>query len=191
MGTIDGYEFVLDPSITINKFSLMQIGLSRANDVSELKICLVESVSSGIPRSICFMADYVDVDKKVGEMFVAKGASPVGIQVGKIILHQKASDAKSSILEKISFISSPESDFFNFDGRCLDPNSETIEPFKSCLCNEGYVSSSGGLSLNVGESCVSCLVSDHCFFEGQECQSDFECYARRCTEGICEPNVSI
>lgn len=194
IGSVDAVEFTLDPSITINKFSLMQVGLSRANDVSELKICLIESIRVGvvgIPRFICFTTGFIDVDEEVGEMFVAKGASPVGIEIGKIVLSQKANSVKSSVLERISFVSSPESSFFDFDGTCMDPNSVTIEPFVSCMCNDGYVSSSGGVSLNLGESCVSCLVSDYCFFEGQACQSESECYSRDCADGVCKANVSL
>lgn len=189
-GNVKNIELALYPPLTLDKFTLMKLGIVRPNDVSELRVCLIESESETAPLTACVPLGYTETEVSVGEMFARKGAAAQGISISKIQFSQVATNAKASILSQISFRSAPESDLFDEDGNCIYPNAVTIEAFETCECIPGFVSSEGGISLSENAACVSCLVSEYCHFEGHNCESNSDCYSRICNDGVCKQNVS-
>jgi hypothetical protein len=190
VGNVDNVDLALNPPLNLDKFTLMKLRIIRANDVTELKVCLFQGDSDVASLFVCFFLGYTEIEVPVGEMFLSKGAASEGITISKIRFSQAANNSKSSILSQISFKSSPQSVLFDIDGNCKDPNAMTIKSFEICECKQGFVSSDGGIFLSENASCVACLVSEYCHFEGRSCESNSNCFSKLCIEGICKQHVS-
>lgn len=192
IGTFQNHVLEIKPSVQINKFTSISLNVLRDNAITESTMCIFQSEqSSAEPISVCIAFGYADQVLELGEMFISKGMPSFGIIIDKISFHQaSALPQAETALGNIQLLSTSRSSMFDEKGYCLDPNSVTIIAYEKCACSYGYVSSGGGKIFGEDDSCVSCLVSIFCHFEGQYCETNDECFDSVCENNICKQNVS-
>lgn len=180
----------LTKPVAVNKFTRLRFTIECLS--SEVSICLYENTAD-ISRNVRNQCHIVQPG----------GERNIDIRAGKL-LEDKASEiffiafmqnGISATVETESFIStisiSPgkDTDIIDKNGQCKDRNAETIRgdgDKVTCRCVDGFKSSNGGRIQEKLDSCVHCLVSPLCAFEGDKCLADDECIWDSCVAGRCE-----
>ena len=91
-------------------------------------------------------------------------------------------------VEVVSFISNIQIfhgdsfDVVDDNGNCKDINADTITNGDeiSCMCRDGFLSSNGGKIQGDYDSCVPCILSPFCGFEGDSCETNGDCFWDLC-----------
>ena len=100
---------------------------------------------------------------------------------------------QGSSFRNLRFIEGTNVDILDENGNCIDANANTvINDFgdTQCICKLGFVASNGGRVQNEYDSCVRCIFSAYCFFEGDPCTDNDECDMGVCEGNECKANVS-
>jgi len=182
--------FALMKPIAVNKFSRLRFTVECPS--SEVSICLYENtadiyrniktqchtVQAGEERNIDIRAGELLKDKRSDIFFIALAQNDMSATV----------DAEAFI-STLSISPGLNTDIVDENGQCKDVNAETISGNGGeviCRCVDGFKSSNGGRIQNKMDSCVDCLVSPLCAFEGDECLKDDDCIWNSCVAGRCE-----
>ena len=184
--------FELSKSFNLNKNTRLQVELANADAAPITSICLFETL------------DFDYTPKQCAQLLSASGQ--IDINVGSLLNNRKAKivfiafiQAGATSLEygtsitDIVFVHGESIDIVNEKGQCTDPNSSTTtiqDGNTTCICNVGYVSSNGGKVQRELDSCISCVSSPFCFFEGDICSVNADCDNMICDGGICKTTVS-
>lgn len=186
----DFYEvFALAEALAFNKFTRLKFTVEcPASDVS---ICFYEGVKD-ISRNT----------KKQCHNVEASGSQNVDIRVGELLDDKKTNISYIAIAQKIislaedteayitaiSIYPGENTDIVDENGQCKDINAETLTVGNEiiCRCLDGFIASNGGKIQTKLDSCVPCLVSEFCSFEGDTCISGEDCFWNSCVDGKCE-----
>ena len=187
--------FRLTKAVSVNIFTMLQLFVVGANDASgRVGICVYESLPGGNnvaelqngrrcheTQSSSLTNDAVEVS--FGQLLNGKKT-----QVEFIELY--ASNAAFSI-SSVAIVQGESTDIYDENG-CKDQNAETVGSGEAtkCFCKGGYVSSNGGKQQGPYDSCIRCIESDYCGFDGEPCGSNDECFAGACFDDKCEARVS-
>ena len=118
--------------------------------------------------------DLVD-DKRIGVLY--------------FVFHQEGvtSISTETSISDLSLYPGIEVGLFDKNEKCLDPNAETIVEGGEimCMCRGAFVSSNGGKEQGALDSCISCISSPNCHFEGDNCFRDDECVWGSCNNNRC------
>ena len=181
--------FALAEAFALNKFTRLKFNVEcPASDVS-----------------ICFYEDVTDISrntKKQCHTVEAGGSQNVDIRAGALLDDKKSNISYIAIVQKreslvedteayiatISISPGENTDIVDENGHCKDTNAETLSVGNKiiCRCTAGFVSSNGGKIQTKLDSCVPCLVSTFCSFEGDACISGEDCFWNSCVNGICK-----
>lgn len=175
-------------AVALDKFSRLKFTVE--NPVSEVSICLYEN-DADISRQVvnqCYKAEAGNernVDIRAGALFSDKKAGVIFVKLEQKELGPVKAEA---FISTISLSPGKNVDIIDDNGLCKDPNANTlIRSGKTvCQCADSYMSSNGGRIQNKSDSCVHCLISKFCVFEGGICITDEECIWNSCVRGKCE-----
>ena len=181
--------------IAINKFTRLQYSVSVGEFLQNLRFCVFEQFPGDFNTegSHCQIVDSSqDVDVAFGDLLNGKQAdiSFIGL-VQEVATPLEA----SSIISDINIIQDESTEIFDENG-CKDINAITSGTGEStvCTCGNGFVSSNGGKKQGQFDTCVPCILSEYCRFDGEACSGDDECIANKCDRdsdiGSCSSRVS-
>jgi hypothetical protein len=184
--------FKLSKSFSFNKNTRLEVKLDNVNDAQMTGVCVYETLESANNMKQC-----VHLPTEVGQ---------VDINVGFLLNDRRANiefiafiQANPALLEygtsvsEIAFVQGENTDIIDEDGECKDPNASTTMLQNgniTCICDVDYVSSGGGNEQRELDSCISCVSSPYCFFEGDYCSGNVDCNNEICDDGICKTTVS-
>ena len=181
--------------IAINKFTRLQYSVSVGEFLQNLRFCVFEQFPGDFNTegSHCQIVDSSqDVDVAFGDLLNGKQAD---INFIGLVQEVMAPLEASSIISDINIIQGESTDIFDENG-CKDINAITSGTGEStvCTCGNGFVSSNGGKKQGQFDTCVPCILSEYCRFDGEACSGDDECIANKCDRdsdiGSCSSRVS-
>ena len=188
--------FNITSPITVNRFTRLQYSVSVGEFLQNLRLCVFEQFPGDFNTegSHCKIVDSSqDVDVAFGDLLNGKQAD-----INFIGLVQEVTAPAleaSSIISDINIIQDESTDIFDENG-CKDINAITSGTGEStvCTCGNGFVSSNGGKKQGQFDTCVPCILSEYCRFDGEACSGDDECIANNCDRdsdmGSCSSRVS-
>lgn len=155
-------------------------------------VCLYETLEDehNLDQCVQLSSDLYQIDIKVGYLLNDKNTEIAFIaflQDGATLFNYGTS------LRDITFVQGENTDIIDENGQCTDPNALTVtlDSNTNCICDGGYVSSNGGKQQGELDTCVSCVSSPFCFFEGDPCSANDDCDNEICDSGICRTTVSL
>lgn len=155
-------------------------------------VCLFETLEDeyNLDQCVQLSSDVDQIDIKVGYLLNDKNTEISFIaflQDGATLFNYGTS------LRDITFVQGENTDIIDENGQCTDPNALTVtlDGNTNCICDGGYVSSNGGKVQGELDTCVSCVSSPFCFFEGDPCSANDDCDNEICDSGICRTTVSL
>jgi len=186
--------FNLTRPIVINKFTRLQCDVSMLKGVDSVGICLYEDLSDASEENQdrCHKVQLSNViDVAIGQLFNGKQTSIRFI--GFIQDNSQSPIAGKSVVSNISIIQGANTDLLDDDGKCRDTNAKTIGSGNAtvCMCVDGYVASNGGKVQGQFDSCIQCILSPTCRFDGGTCIDRDYCFANECVHNKCEGRVSL
>ena len=181
--------FTLAKPIAINKFTRLQYTLTTSNNVQNVGLCLHEELPGefGINRDQCHELNVSqDIDVAIGELVNGKQTD-----IKCIGIVQDAPLDGSSTISSISIVQGEKTDIYD-DSGCKDPNAITSGSGNTteCTCKDGFVASNGGKGQGQFDTCVRCVLSNLCRFDGETCSSHDECIISSCEGSRCKARVS-
>ena len=187
--------FRFTKAVSVNKFTMLQFFVVDANNASSrFGICVHENFPGG--NDVEALQNERQCEE-TGPSSVTNGA--VEISFGQLLngkntqvefIQIYASNADFSI-SSVAIVQGENTDIYDENG-CKDINADTVGSGEAttCFCKGGYVSSNGGKQQGPYDSCIRCIESDYCGFDGELCGSTDECFAGACFDGKCEARVS-
>lgn len=189
----DVYEiFNLTHPLSVNRFSKLKLDVAMNGAVEYLGVCLFETLPMefNIYRNRCHEI---------------KSSSTIEVDIGKLLdgkrtevrfagFLQEASKASSSKLSHLNIFQGEVIGLFDEIGNCRDQSANTIHEGDGslmCVCKDGHISSGGGKRQQEMDSCIDCIRSELCLFDGERCSQDGDCFANSCMNGVCESKVSM
>jgi len=155
-------------------------------------VCLYETLEDEHNLDQCaqLSSDLDQIDIKVGNLLNNRKTEIAFIaflQDGATLFNYGTS------LREITFVQGENTDIIDENGQCKDANALTVilDGNTTCICDGYFVSSGGGKVQGEVDSCVSCVSSPFCFFEGDPCSVNDDCDNEICDGGICRTTVSL
>jgi hypothetical protein len=183
--------FELSKSFNLNKNTRLEVELLNADAAAMTGVCVFETLEDDNNLNQCARlprtSGQIDInvgsllnDRKTEIAFIAF------IQDGATFLEYGTS------ITDIAFVQGENIGIIDEDGNCTDSNASTMiqDGNTTCICKGAYVSSKGGKVQGELDSCISCLSSSFCFFEGDICSVNADCDNTICDGGICRTTVS-
>jgi len=187
--------FNLTRPIAVNKFTRLQCGVSVINGVDSVGICLYEDLSDASEENQdrCHKVQLSSViDIAIGQLLNGKKTNIkfIGFTQDN---NSQTPIAGEAAVSSISIIQGANTDIVDEDGVCKDPNARTIVSGDAtvCMCVDGYVSSNGGKEQGPFDSCIQCILSPTCRFDGGTCADSDYCFGNACVGNKCEARVSL
>lgn len=175
----------LSETIPVSKYSIINLIVGRFGNHLLNKVCLLNSKEMDIDEIT--IDGYYKVSKNCPfvclDVTFSSGVENIRIEdlvkhtdiyeIDYIFFHQaKAGNMESGAIEDdYTMIQSIEikqlepEPLFDENDECRDPNSYRSRRIESCLCFDGFISTSGGKTQDVYGTCVQCLdqSENHCF----------------------------
>jgi len=184
--------FKLFKSFNFNKHTRLEVQLINVDVALLMGVCVYETLEDENNLKQCVqLPSYVgQIDINVGSLLnyrIGKIGFIAFVQTGAALLDNGTS------IRKIAFVQGDDTDIVDENGQCTDQNALTTiqDGNKTCICDDGYVSSNGGKVQGELDSCISCVSSPFCFFEGDICSANVDCDNDICDDGICRTTVSL
>ena len=189
--TIEMFE--LSDQVIVNKFTRLQYTVTVSTSVERSGLCLFEDLpgEDKVDLSQCHEVNLSqDVDVPIDELLNGREAL-----VHYIAFIQEGYAEAYSIISEIKIKQGENTDIYDENG-CKDVNAITSGSGSStlCTCTDGYISSNGGKTQGGFDSCVKCVLSDFCLFDGVLCSRNDECIASECEGNVvrrCKSRVSL
>ena len=183
----------LSDQVTVNKFTRLQYTVAVTESVERSGLCLFEDLpgEDKVDFSQCHEVNLSeDVDVPIGELLNGRQ-----VLIHYIAFIQEGLAEANSIISEINIKQDENTDIYDENG-CKDVNAITSGSGNStvCTCTDGYISSNGGKIQGEFDSCVKCVKSDFCLFDGAFCSSNDECIANECEKNDmkrCKSRVSL
>lgn len=171
--------FNLTRSIPVNKFTRLRYNVTMVN-VEISAICLFENFPDAFSsdHSPCHMADSSqDGDVSIGKILHGKQA-----EIKFIGFVQDSILDGTSQFSNIDIVQGENTAIYDQNG-CKDPYAITSGSGDAtlCFCADGYMASNGGKKQGDFDTCVRCIDSDLCQFDGELCSSNDDCIASECS----------
>ena len=175
--------FNLTRSIPANRFTSFQSVISVTNSIVSVGFCFFTNLPDEfrIDRSRCHEVESSqDVDVPIGILLNGKQTD-----INFIGVIQEANLDASSVISSIRLVQGENTDIYDENG-CKDPNALTSgnDDATVCTCKDGYVASNGGKRQGEFDSCVKCISSEYCRFDGDQCTSNEDCTTSECVESF-------
>lgn len=187
--------FNLTQNVQVNKFTTLQynvVDLNITND-DTVGLCFYEYLpqDQGF-RDRCHEARSIVHVRNASFGQLLNGENATFQYIGIFQESNMPSNAKASI-SKISIVQGENTDIYDENGKCKDKNANTNGTGVDivCTCKEGYIASNGGKRQGPFDSCIRCIESDKCRFDGESCDSSSDCFANTCEAGFCKARVSL
>lgn len=188
----------LSKQVEVNKFSSLKFSSQQNFAVARVSVCLYENIEDAVREddSKCLVAD---ASGGVSEISIGGIVNDRNTNIRFIAFNQfnlEIAELGESVVSDIRLEAGPNTDIIDENGNCKDPFSKNIQNELGvtigCMCLDGYVASNGGKEQiqERFDACVSCIQSPYCFFEGDVCSDDSECFANNCVDKICYAQVS-
>ena len=193
--------YMLSEPIHVDRFTELKFDLDTAVRSESMQICFYEDETE-IDRSVTsypgteFRCEKINLQdeitiKSLGRLFDNRTTTVNFIEFRQVNTRKRVGNSK---LSNITFATDPTTIREIESKPCKDRDPHAIQDSDSssanivCSCEEGYVASNGGKTLNTLDSCVECLL---CAFEGDFCVYDRDCIMGTCVDYICaSANVS-
>jgi hypothetical protein len=190
--------YELSKAVEVNKFSSLKFTTQRNSAVASVSVCLYEKIEDAVKEddSKCLTAADSDEISEISIGDIVNDRNTYIRFIGFNQINQEVADIGEAVISNIIIEAGPNTDIIDENGNCKDPFSENIEnefgETIGCMCLDGYVASNGGKEQiqERFDACVSCVQSPNCFFEGDTCSVDSECFANNCSGNICYSRVS-
>ena len=187
--------FNLTRQIQANKFTRLQYNVTALERTSNYTVglCLYENLPQGpeVFRERCHEVQTIMYVKNASIDQLLNGKNATFQFIGIFQDSNKISHAEASISD-ISIIQGENTDIYDEDGKCKDKNAHTNSTGSRvvCTCKDGYTASNGGKNQGPFDTCIRCIESEKCRFDGEFCDSSSDCFANPCEDGICQARVS-
>ncbi len=183
--------FELSNKFDVQKFTRMRLTLDIM-DVTAIQgvgLCLYDTFPNGSNQDRCFLSgNGGELDIDLGQIFYNKKTSISYISFFMKVSSMQLGNIAEALVSKMSVVLEENTDIIDENGQCKDPNARTINDGGEtvCVCIDGFVSSNGGKRQNELDSCVGCLLSPFCGFEGDSCTTSDDCFRGLCQDGRCD-----
>jgi len=183
--------FKLSKTFNFNKNTRLEVNLINLDVALVTGVCVYETLEDENNLKQC-----MQLPRKVGQ---------IDINVGSLLNNRRTKIAfiaftqtgaslldYGTFIRNIAFVQGANTDIVDENGQCTDSNAltEIQNSNTTCICDDGYVSSNGGKVQGELDSCISCVSSPSCFFEGDICSVNIDCDNEICDDGICRKTVS-
>ncbi len=183
--------FELSNTFEVQKFTRMKLTLEIMDDaaIQGVGLCFYDTFPSRSNQDRCFLAGTGgELDIDLGQIFYNKKTSVSHISIVMKLSSVQFTNTVEALVSTILVSPGEITDIVDENGQCTDPNAKTTRDGEEifCLCADGYISSNGGKRQYELDSCVSCLLSPFCGFEGDSCTTSDDCFRGSCHDGRCE-----
>ncbi len=183
--------FELSNAFNVQKFTRMKLTLEIIDDVDiqGVGLCFYDRFPKRLSQDRCFSTETGgELDIDLGQIFYNKETSVSYISLFMKLSSVQFENSVEALVSTISVSPGENTDIVDENGQCKDPNARTINDGGEtvCFCMDGYVSSNGGKRQKELDSCVGCLLSPFCGFEGDSCTTSDDCYRGSCQDGRCD-----
>jgi len=178
--------FKLSKSFNFNKNTRLEVNLINLDVALVTGVCVYETLEdeNNLKQCMQLPRQVGQIDINVGSLLNNRRTKIAFIaftQTGASLLDY------GTFIRNIAFVQGANTDIVDENGQCTDSNALTTiqNSNTTCICDDGYVSSNGGKVQGELDSCISCVSSPSCFFEGDICSVNFDCDNEICDDGIC------
>lgn len=186
--------FELTKTIDVQKFMRIKfyVDVNGDEEIERVGLCLHDTFPNGSygDQDQCYtVATGGRFDIDLGQFFYNRKTSVAFVSFFMELPSSMSDNTVEASISAISILPGENTDIVDENGQCKDLNAKTVRDGEetSCLCMDGFVSSNGGKQQGLLDSCVSCLLSPFCGFEGDSCMTSDDCFRGSCQSGRCEP----